>query len=111
MKIEIDWGEPIIQEKAVMQIQPSDLDAFYATASDFDKSNLFFVLLTSLHHYLDKSEQEKAAHLSFLIAYYLFITLTPPGSCELAMYYINQAVSLNPLEIYKEWIPLIEKGN
>lgn len=111
MKIEINWEEPIIPENDVLQIQPPDLEDFYIAASDFDKSNLFFVLLTSFHHYLNKSEQEKSAHLSFLIAYYLFVTLTPPGSCVLAWYYINQAVSLNPLEIYKEWIPLIEKGN
>lgn len=111
MKLQIDFGEPIIKEENVLQIQPPDLDAFYATASDFDKSNIFFVLLTSFHHYLDKGEQENSAHLSFLMAYYLFITLTPPGSCELAMHYINQAISLNPLETYKEWIPLIEKGN
>lgn len=111
MALKINWKEPIIQESDVMQIQPSNLDDFYVTADNFDKTNLFFVLLTSLHHYLDKGKQENAAHLSFLIAYYLFITLTPPGSWELAVHYIKQAISLNPLEEYKEWLPLIEKGN
>ena len=111
MKLKIDWGEPIIKEDDIMQIQPSDLDDFYVAQNDLDKTNLFFILLTSIHHYLDKEEQEKSAHLCFLTAYYLFITLTPPGSCKLAMHYIKQAVDLNPLEEYKEWVPLIEKGN
>lgn len=111
MTLSINWGEPIIPESGVLQIQPSDLDDFYAAASDFDKSNIFFVLLTSFYHYHDNAEREKAAHLSFLIAYYLFITLTPPGSCQLASHFINQAVALNPLEMYLEWVPLIKKGN
>lgn len=111
MTLKINWEEPIIQENAVFQIQPSDLDIFYTTASDFEKSNLFFVFLASFHYYMDKRESDKAAHLSFLMAYYLFVVLTPPGSCELAMHYINQAIALNPLEEYKEWLRLIEKGN
>lgn len=52
-----------------------------------------------------------AAHASFLIAYYLFILLTPPGSAQLALHYINQAITLNPLPLYSEWLALIEKGN
>ncbi|BAL00433.1 hypothetical protein OBV_32340 [Oscillibacter valericigenes Sjm18-20] len=111
MMLKIDWGEPVMPENDVLHVQPSDLDALYVAASDFDKSNLFFVLLTSFHHYMDAGKREKAAHLCFLMAYYLFITLTPPGSCELAMHYIKQAIALNPLETYREWLPLIEKGN
>ena len=111
MILKINWQEPTIQENDVMQIQPTNLDDFYATADSFDRTNLFFVLLTSFHHYFDKGEQGKAAHLSFLMAYYLFIALTPPGSWKLAVHYINQAISLNPLDEYKEWLPLIEKGN
>lgn len=111
MILEIDWVNPVIGENDVLQIQPQDLDDFYINASDFDQSNLFFVLLTSLHHYMGKEAWEKAAHLSFLIAYYLFTPLTPPGSCELAMHYIRKAISLNPLAIYREWLSLIEKGN
>ncbi len=111
MVLKINWNEPIIQKSDVMQIQPSNLDDFYVVADNVDKINLFFILLTSFHHYLDKEEGRKAAHLSFLMAYYLFLPLTPPGSWELAMHYIKQAISLNPLEEYKEWLLLIEKGN
>jgi len=111
MKLKIDWEKPILQEDYVLQIELSDLDDFYVMASDLDKSNLFFVLLVSFQNYLEKLRQELAAHLSFLMAYYLFTSLTPPGSYELSMHYIKQAVLLNPLEIYKEWYSLIEQGN
>ncbi len=111
LKLQIDWERPIFQENIILQIAPSDLDDFYVAASGLDKANLFFVLLTSFQHYLERKERERAAHLSFLMAYYLFNALTPPGSYELSKHYIKQAVSLNPIELYTEWLSLIEKGN
>lgn len=111
MKLQIDFDEPIIKEERVLQLQPSDLNHFYVTASDFDKSNLFFMLLASFQHYLETEDQEKSAHLSFLMAYYLFTPLTPPGSFELALHYIKEAISLNPLECYTEWLSRIAQGN
>ena len=111
MNICVDFSEPVIQKEKVLEIRPLDLDEFYMTASDFDKSNLFFILLASLYHYEDTGDSVRAAHLSFLAAYYLFITLTPPGSFNLALHYINKAISLNHLAEYDEWLILIEKGN
>ena len=111
MELKIDFGEPIIKEELVLSIQATDLNDFYVTASDFDKSNLFFVLLTSLHHFEESNDTQRAAHLSFLIAYYLFILLTPPGSFYLALHYINKAISLNPISEYKKWLELIKEGN
>lgn len=111
MQIRINWNEPVIPKVQVLQMQLVDLDDFYVTASGFDKTNIFFMLLTSFHHYLDQGERETAAHLGYLMACYLFRTLTPPGSCELAMHYINQAISLHPLVIYKEWAAQIQEGN
>lgn len=111
MTVTIDWGEPVIRVDDVLRLQPNDLDTFYIGASDCDKANLFFVLLTSFHEYSRRGDCERAAHLSFLMAYYLFVALTPPGSSQLAMHYIRQAVSLCPLAQYREWLPLIEGGN
>ena len=90
MKLTVDFSEPVFAREIVLQIQPTDLNDFYAGASDFDKNNIFFMLLTGLHHYEDEGDSLRAAHLSFLAAYYLFIALTPPGSCQLAMRYIKR---------------------
>lgn len=111
MKILIDFNEPIICKEKVLAIRPADLDDFYLTASDYDKNNLFFVLLNSMLHYESRGDIVVVAHLNFLAAYYLFNALTPPGSQSLALHYINRAVSLNHLAEYDEWLDLIKKGN
>ena len=111
MKILIDFNEPIICKDKILDIRPADLDDFYLTASGYDKNNLFFVLLNSILHYEDGGDIVEAAHLNFLAAYYLFSALTPPGSHNLALHYINRAISLNHLAEYNEWLDLIKKGN
>ena len=111
MKLNINWNDPIIADADVMKLTANDLDDFYCTASELDKSNLFFVLLTSLHYYEEKKDIEKAAHLSFLTANYLFVALTPPGSYNLALHYMKKAVFLNPKSEYHEWYRLMEQGN
>ena len=111
MKLTIDFSEPVFARETVLQIQPTDLNDFYAGASDFDKHNIFFMLLTSLHHYEDLGDKVRAAHLSFLAACYLFIALTPPGSCLLALHYIKQAIALHDTPEYRKWLALMEKGN
>jgi len=52
-----------------------------------------------------------AAHCAFLMAYYLFIPLTPPASFELAEFYIDRALEWNETPEYREWKKLIDKGN
>lgn len=111
MIIAIDFEKPIIKSDIVLELAPNDLDDFYKTSSDLDKNNLFFILLTSLHFYEGNNDTYKAAHLSFLISYYLFVSLTPPGSCDLALYYIKKAILLNPISEYNKWLELIKKGN
>ena len=111
MKLTIDWSQPVLAEEDVPRIALSDLDDFYVSASDLDKSNLFFVLLTSCHHHLDCGRDQTAARLCWLMAYYLFVALTPPGSLELALHYIRRAIALDPREEYVQWRELIKKGN
>ncbi len=111
MTLKIDFSQPIFPKTIVHEITVSDLDNFYAVSSDLDKSNLFFMLLTSAYHYENSEDFVTAAHLYFLAAYYLFVPLTPPGSYQLALHYINKAIMLNPSFEYKEWFSFMEKGN
>lgn len=111
MQLSIDFANPVIAPEDVLEIQPSDLDDFYVTATDLDKANLFFMLLTSLYHYEACRDDRRAAHLSFLAANYLFVALTPPSSWPLAMHYMKKAVKLYPCAEYEEWLALMEKGN
>lgn len=111
VQLKIDFANPVIVPEDVLEIQPSDMDDFYVTATDLDKANLFFMLLTSLHHYEAYQDDRRSAHLSFLAANYLFVALTPPGSQELAMHYIKKALVLYPCEEYAQWLAFIKKGN
>lgn len=107
----IKFDEPVIGKEDVLEIGSEDLDNFYVSASDIDRMNLFFVLLTSLYYYEENGDTVRAAHLNFLAAYYVFTPLTPPGSYYLALHYMNKAISLNPLPEYREWLIVMEKGN
>ena len=111
MELRIDFTEPLLSAGVAHKLQTADLDNFYAAHDDNDRNNLFFVLLASYQHYAAQDEKELAAHLAFLLAYYLFVALTPPASAELAAYYIRQAISLNPLDEYEKWRQLMERGN
>ncbi|MDO5400598.1 MAG: hypothetical protein Q4F17_06415 [Eubacteriales bacterium] len=106
MKLKINWNDPILSN--ALSVTPGDLDRFYLSASETDRLNLFFVLLGSYHACEDSRE---GAHLCFLMAYYLFVTLTPPGSQALALHYIRRAIALDPREEYETWLTLMEKGN
>ena len=109
--MKVNFDKPIIEKECVLETVIGDLDNFYASASDIDRVNFFFILLASLHYYEENGDAVRAAHLSFLTAYYVFTPLTPPGSECLALHYMNKAVSLNPIPEYKEWLSIMGKGN
>ena len=89
MKITIDFGHPYFEEEVLLGLTQDDLNCFYADASEVDQLNLFFVLEASLHRLQGKERMKTAAYCAFLMAYYLFIALTPPASFELAEFYID----------------------
>ena len=109
--LKIDFSDPLIGQEQLEKLTTDDLNAFYAASSEVDRLNLFFVLLNSIHHCEEKGRRAQAAYLNFLAAYYLFVPLTPPGSCSLALHYMRKAVSLDPKPEYREWLSLMEKGN
>lgn len=110
MKLSVDFGSPRLDWDTVERVTPTDLNDFYASASEVDRLNLFFVLLNTLND--DAAHAPvREAHLCFLLAYYLFVPLTPPGSASLALHYIRRAIALDPKAEYREWLALIERGN
>ena len=50
MELKFDFGNPIIGEEQLTRLTADDLNDFYASASEINRLNLFFVLLNSLHH-------------------------------------------------------------
>ena len=112
MELKIDFGRPIFEEDIAWGITPEDLNDFYSGANELDTLNLFFMLEASFHKYLSEDKHDLASHFAFLIAYYVFIPLTPPASYHLALHYINEAIKLSPHnENYVNWLEMIKNGN
>ena len=111
MKINIDFERPYFDEKTVFELTPADLSDFYANENEINQLNLFFVLEASVHKLQRENSLKAAARCAFLMAYYLFIPLTPPASFELAEFYIDRALELDKTPEYSQWKKLIDKGN
>ena len=109
MKLNIDWADPLMQYSDPLEIKTMDLEDFYQTQGAYERSNLFFVLEASFRYYAGEGDNVRAAYLAYLAAYYLFVTLTPPGASMLALYYIKQAVQLDPKPEYERWLDSIER--
>ena len=111
MTIKIDFGHPYFDKNEILELSLDDLNCFYGDASEVDRLNLFFVLEASLHRLQNEKEMQAAARCAFLMAYYLFIALTPPASCELAEFYIDKALEWDETPEYRHWKENIDEGN
>ena len=111
MKIKIDFSHPYFDENTVFTLTVDDLNRFYADENEINRLNLFFVLEASPHRFQSEKNREAAARCAFLMAYYLFIPLTPPASFELAEFYIDRALEWDERPEYRQWKRNIDKGN
>ena len=111
MKIKIDFGHPYFDKNEILELTLDDLNCFYADANEVNQLNLFFVLEASLHRLQNEEKMQAAARCAFLMAYYLFIALTPPASFELAEFYIDRALEWDETPEYRQWKETIDEGN
>lgn len=111
MKIIIDFGHPYFEESTIFELELNDLDNFCINANEVNRLNLFFVLEASLHRFQSENNTKAAARCAFLMAYYLFVPLTPPASFELAEFYTDKALEWNETAEYRKWENLIDEGN
>lgn len=111
MQIVIDFEHPYLGESTIFRLELRDLDDFYADENEVNRLNLFFVLEASLHRFRAGNNRKAAARCAFLMAYYLFVPLTPPASPELAEYYIGKALEWDETPEYRRWKERIDAGN
>lgn len=111
MKIKIDFDCPYFDEKTIFDLTPDDLNHFYTEENEVNRLNLFFVLEASLHRCQSENSMKAAARCAFLMAYYLFVPLTPPASFALAEFYIDKALEWDETPEYSRWKKLIDEGN
>ncbi len=110
MKLTVDFDHPYFEEKEILSIMPRDLDDYYAEAGEIDQLNLYFVLEASLYRLQKRKRSVAAAHCAFLLAYYVFVALTPPAAEELANAYIDKALAWNETQEYQAWKTWMEQG-
>ena len=111
IKIHIDFDHPYLDENAIFALTLHDLDRFYTEADAVDRLNLFFVLEASLHRFQSEDRLKAAARCAFLMAYYLFVPLTPPASFALAAFYIDRALEWDATPEYSQWKKRIDGGD
>lgn len=111
MKINIDFGRPYFDERFISKLTLNDFDCFYADENEVNRLSLFFILEASLHRLQSQSSLQAAAYCAFLMAYYLFVPLTPPASHELAKFYIDRALEWDESPEYRQWKEIIDRGN
>lgn len=91
-----------------------EADHFLVT-QNIDASNIYFKLLAQLYYLESKTERnlKVLSHLNYLIGYYLGLFLHPFCGEELALYYVNKAISIetdsSQIEKYYEVIAMIKE--
>lgn len=108
--IRISFENPILSEEELKEITEDDL-CDCGKDKVFEGFNQFFVLLATYTYYEQENNKEAAAYASYLLSWYLFVPLTPPGSEILALQYANKAYELNPMQKYADHIEFVKNGN
>ena len=111
MKIKIDFEHPYFDKDAIFFLTINDLNCFYSDENEINRLNLFFILEASLHKFQSEKNRKAAARCAFLMAYYLFIPLTPPASFDLAEFYIDRALEWDETPEYRQWKKAIDERN
>lgn len=105
------YESSVISEEVVIQLSEDDLDTIYADGNSVDRFNAYFHLENELLYLMEQKNYSAAAHVCYLISYYLFTALTPPHSDTLALAYANKALELSPTDKYQNWLKEVKRGN
>lgn len=105
------YESAVIPEEMIMELSEDDLDTIYADGNSEDRFNAYFHLENELNYLMEQKRYSMAAHVCYLISYYLFTALTPPHSESLALAYAKKALDLFPTDQYRKWIEEVKRGN
>ncbi len=95
----------------VLKIDERILIDLYVKSDVTDQFNVFFHLQNEYFYLINNKRNKEAAHVCYLISYYLFMPLTPPNSAELAEEFAKIAISLDNSPKYLEWLDEVKRGN
>lgn len=96
-----------IPTNEICNINKDDLDSIYNKYSRSNQKymiyNIYFILLYNYIKCKRTSNNDEAAHLAFLMSYYIFKYIDIPEKANLSKEYIKQAINKKPLKEYTEW--------
>lgn len=111
MKQYFRYESTYIPNDEVLKIDERMLDDLYSTSNEIEKFNVFFHLQNEYFYLLNNGKHKEAAHICYLISYYLFTALTPPHSETLAQEFAITAMKLDNSPKYLEWLSEVKNGN
>lgn len=84
---------PEIPREHVLELSTGYLNDIYVKSTEVNGLNVFFHLINELIYLEELKAAEEAAHICYLISYYIFISLTPPHSESIAMEYAKKQLA------------------
>lgn len=96
-----------MQDDAVLQINKDMLDDFCAHSTETEQFHALFNLQKEYMALQSKGKQVAAAHLGYMISYYLSVVTTLPRAEELMLYYATAAVEMDPRQEYMNWLNIV----
>ncbi len=87
------------------------LDDLYAASTEVEQYNIYFHLQNEYAYLKNANSVKETAYVCYLISYYVFVSLTPPHSEKIALYFIQEAINLDECEKYTGWLDIVKRGN
>lgn len=106
-----EFHSQLIPVKNIFDLTEAILSDLYTQSNEVEGLNIYFHLQYNYYSLLKNNHFKEAAHICYLMSYYLFVPLTPPHSESLALEFATKAEELNPNEKYVQWIEYVLKGN
>lgn len=97
-----------MQDETILQINKDMLDDFCAHSTEMERFHALFNLQKEYMVLQSKGKQVAAAHLGYMISYYLSVATTLPQAEELKLYYATAAVELDPTVEHLAWFEEID---
>lgn len=111
IKAFFEYESTAIPVDEIFSLTESVLDDLYITSSEAEQFNIYFHLHNEYVHLKNANYVRETAYLCYLISYYLFVSLTPPHSEEIALEFIQEAINLDACEKYTKWLDIVKSGN
>lgn len=101
-------GDFNMQDEMILQINKDMIDDFCTHSTELERFHALFNMQKEYVNLQSRQKRIAAAHISYLISYYLSKSMSPPRAEDLKRYYANTAAELNPCQLYLDWLDEVD---